>query len=270
MASVNSLRPTKLWWLVGIVLFCLSLVIQLPAQWLVQKFAPNNPYLQQISGNLWQGQANWQLNARPNSPLAGSIDWRWQPWHVLTGKLGMAVDIRSGKTDLQGVVKLTKTSWQVDDFNGKISPDTLAQLVSWQLPDAPITIKQLSIDKNKQGYQDAKGSMSWAGGNLGYPTGGKTYLIKLPTMQGNLTADKATGQPATANTSNPTAAGKSLHLALATPQGERLGDFYIDQDNMIDVSLTQRLLKNMPEYKGKGADDSVVVSIRQPLTSMGN
>jgi len=104
LASVNSLRPTKLWWLVGLVLLCLSLVIQLPAAWLLQKFAPNNPYLQQISGNLWQGQANWQINARPNTPLAGSVDWRWQPWHLLMGKLGMAVDIRSGKTDLQGVV----------------------------------------------------------------------------------------------------------------------------------------------------------------------
>lgn len=270
MATVNSLRPTKLWWLVGLMLLCLSLVIQLPAQWLVQKFAPNNPYLQQISGNLWQGQANWQINARPNMPLAGSIDWRWQPWHLLTGKVGMAVDIRTGKTDLQGVVKFNKTSWQANDFNGKISHDTLAQLVSWQLPDTPITIKALSIDKNKQGYQDAKGSMSWAGGDLGYPTGGKTYLIKLPTMQGNLTADKANGPAANASTGNATASGKSLHLALTTPQGERLGDFYIDQDNMIDVSLTQRLLKNMPAYKGKGADDSVIVSIRQPLTSMSN
>nr|MBP6341893.1 hypothetical protein [Moraxella sp.]MBP7234635.1 hypothetical protein [Moraxella sp.] len=151
---------------------------------------------------------------------------------------------------------------------------TLAQLVSWQLPDAPITIKEMSIEKNKQGYQTAKGSMNWAGGDLGYPTGGKTYLIKLPTMQGNLSADKASVQPIAnangINNSNKTAQGKSLHLALTTPQAERLGDFYLDQDNMIDVSLTQRLLKNMPAYQGKGADDSVVVSIRQPLTSMGN
>nr|WP_286130743.1 type II secretion system protein N [Enhydrobacter aerosaccus] len=274
MASVNSLRPTKLWWLVGLVLLCLSLLIQLPAAWLLQKFAPNNPYLQQISGNLWQGQANWQINARPNTPLAGSVDWRWQPWHLLMGKLGMAVDIRSGKTDLQGVVKFNKTSWQANDFNGKISHDTLAQLVSWQLPDTPITIKEVSIEKNKQGYQTAKGSMNWAGGDLGYSTGGKTYLIKLPTMQGNLSADKASVQPAAnangINNSNKAAQGKSLHLALTTPQAERLGDFYLDQDNMIDVSLTQRLLKNMPAYQGKGADDSVVVSIRQPLTSMGN
>ena len=63
LASVNSLRPTKLWWLVGLVLLCLSLLIQLPAAWLLQKFSPNNPYLQQVSGNLWQGQANWQINA---------------------------------------------------------------------------------------------------------------------------------------------------------------------------------------------------------------
>ena len=93
-------------------------------------------------------------------------------------------------------------------------------------------------------------------------------------MQGNLSADKASVQPVAnangINNSNKAAQGKSLHLALTTPQAERLGDFYLDQDNMIDVSLTQRLLKNMPAYQGKGADDSVVVSIRQPLTSMGN
>ena len=55
---------------------------------------------------------------------------------------------------------------------------------------------------------------------------------------------------------------------MTMPQGQRLGDLYLDNDNMVDVALTQRLLKKMPEYKGQGADDSVVVSIRQPLAGM--
>lgn len=39
-------------------------------------------------------------------------------------------------------------------------------------------------------------------------------------------------------------------------QDKRLGDLYIDGDNMLDVSLTQRLLENMPEYKGQAPQDN--------------
>ena len=34
---------------------------------------------------------------------------------------------------------------------------------------------------------------------------------------------------------------------------------------MLDVSLTQRLLENMAEYKGEAPQDTPVVSVRQPL-----
>lgn len=36
---------------------------------------------------------------------------------------------------------------------------------------------------------------------------------------------------------------------------------------MLDVSLTQRLLENMPEYSGQAPQDTPVVSVRQPLLS---
>ncbi|MFW2178465.1 MULTISPECIES: type II secretion system protein N [unclassified Moraxella] len=272
-------RPTKLWWLVGLVLLCVFLLIQLPAQWLLNKFSPNNPYLQQVSGNLWQGQANWQVMTQPNAPLTGTAQWQWQPWHILTGKFGSAVTIRTGKTELKGQVKLGKDSWQANDFSGKITADTLRQIVNWQLPDTPITIKEVSLAKSKQGFDKADGTLNWAGGEMSYPTGGRSYKMNLPNMQGGLSVDKGNaGQsPNTTNANvnngnngNATSTnGQRLHLALTNPQGQRFGDFYIDNDNMLDVALTQRFLKNMPEYKGQGVDDSVVVSIRQPLTSMG-
>ena len=272
MASVNPLRPTKLWWLVALLLLCLSLVIQLPAQWLVQKFAPNNPYLQQISGNLWQGQANWQLMTRPNTPLAGTLDWQWQPWHLFTGNLGMKVVVRTGSTNLQGVVEFNQRLWQAENFNGKITHETLSQLVSWQLPDAPIQVKDVAVTKNQQGYQDAKGTLNWAGGTLVYPSGGQTYLIKLPIMVGTIGSDKSpsnsSSSSAPPSNDNSTAQAKRLQVALTTPNGERLGDIAIDPDNMVDIALTQRLLKNMPNYQGNGADDSTAVSLRQPLSSM--
>lgn len=256
MAKAN-LKPTKLWWLIGLVLFGLCLVLQLPARWLVEKFAPNNPIIQQVSGNIWQGQISWQIAPRPNTPLAGTLQWQWQPYHLITGKLGMAVAIRTGQTTLNGKIKLGKNTWQANDFSGKITPDTLNQLVNWRLPDTPIIIKDLTIHKNTTGFQQANGNLSWAGGDLGYIMGGKTYPINLPNMVGTLNSKKS-------NNNQPT----QLHLALTTAQGQRLGDFYLDNDNMLDVELTQRLLKNMPSYRSNGADDSVVVSLRQPLMSM--
>lgn len=269
MASVIPSRPTKLWWLVGLILLCLCLVVQLPARWIVQKFAPNNPYLQQISGNLWQGQANWQLMTKPNVPLAGSVDWQWQPWHLLTGKVGMKVTIRSGKTALHGNVKFGKNSWQANDFNGKITADTLKQIVNWQLPDTPISVKDVSITQTNQRYQSAKGVLNWTGGELGYPTGGRVYRMTMPTVVGTLATDKGGATTASSATQAGSASGGSrLQLAMTTPQGQRLGDIYIDNDDMLDIALTQRLLKNMPDYKGQGADDSVVVSLRQPIASL--
>lgn len=268
MASIPA-RPTKIWWLIGLVLLCLCLVVQLPARWLVQKFAPNNPYLQHISGNLWQGEASWQVMTQPTVPLAGTLSWRWQPWHLVTGKLGFATEVRSGKTRLTGVTKVGKSNWQLVGFSGNLAADTLKQVVNWQLPDTPMKLNDVNVTRSQQGFDNASGTFQWNGGELGYPSGGRVYQIVMPTMVGTLSADKPTGQTSGNNASAASAAsGKRLHLAMATPQGQRLGDLYLDNDNMVDVALTQRLLKTMPNYQGQGTDDSVVVSIRQPLAGM--
>lgn len=274
MATAVS-HPTKLWWLIGLILLTVCLLVQLPASWIIQKFAPNTPYLQQITGNLWQGNANWQVAINPSKALTGTVGWRWQPWQLLTGKLGFRADIRTGKTNLIGNVTVNQSSWQIDDFNGKIAADTLKQGLNWQLPDTPIRVKDLAMTHKAQGFERATGNLNWTGGELGYPSGGRVYKITMPTMMGTVSLDKAGSMstPPTPNSPNATSPttpsnGQRLHLALTTPQGQRLGDMYLDNDNMVDVALTQRLLKNMPDYKGQAADDSIVVSLRQPLSSM--
>lgn len=263
MAKV-ALKPTKLWWLIGLVLFGLCLVLQLPARWLVEKFVPNNPMIQQVSGNIWQGQISWQIAPRPNTPLAGTLQWQWQPWHLITGKFGANVVISTGQTKVNGQIKVGKNQIQANEFSGKITPDTLNQFINGRLPETPIVIKNLTLHKDNAGFQQANGELSWAGGELAYVMGGKSYPINLPNMVGTL-ANKKGGTNNAQDNSNTTS---RLHLALSTPQGQRLGDFYLDNDKMLDVELTQRLLKNMPSYRGNGADDSVVVSLRQPLMSM--
>ena len=261
-------RPRKLWWLFGFILFALFAVLQMPAAWLLEKYAPDTPYVQHVSGNLWQGSAIWQLPVSA-TPLTGAAEWSWQPWHLLLGKLGAEVDISSEQTRLNGQVKVGTSSWQIQNMSGKIAPETLASVVDWQLPNAPIQVNNVSLKrqsaanaaassssensgKNVAGFSEASGQLTWVGGEVGYPSGGKVFYITMPALRAELSAEQKNNK-------------NLLHINLVNNQDKRLGDLYIDGDNMLDVSLTQRLLENMPEYKGQAPQDTPVVSVRQPL-----
>ncbi len=257
-------RPRKLWWLLGFIFFALFAVLQMPAAWLLEKYAPDTPYVQHVSGNLWQGSAIWQLPVSA-TPLTGAAEWSWQPWHLLLGKLGAEVDISSEQTRLNGQVKVGTSSWQIQNMSGKIAPETLSNVVDWQLPNTPIQVNNVSLKrqsaknsessssgKNAAGFREASGQLTWVGGEVGYPSGGKVFYLTMPALRAELSAEQKNNK-------------NLLHVNLINNQDKRLGDLYIDGDNMLDVSLTQRLLENMPEYKGQAPQDTPVVSVRQPL-----
>ena len=260
-------RPRKLWWLLGFIFFALFAVLQMPAAWLLEKYAPDTPYVQHVSGNLWQGSAIWQFPVSA-TPLTGAAEWSWQPWHLLLGKLGAEVDISSEQTRLNGQVKVGSSSWQIQNMSGKIAPETLSNVVDWQLPNTPIQVNNISLKrqsaanpastssensgKNAAGFSEAGGQLTWVGGEVGYPSGGKVFYITMPALRAELSAEQKNNK-------------NLLHVNLINNQDKRLGDLYIDGDNMLDVSLTQRLLENMPEYKGQAPQDTPVVSVRQPL-----
>ena len=266
-ASLSSnKRPRKLWWFIGLLIFVLFALLQMPAAWIIQKVAPKSPYVQHVSGNLWQGSMIWQLpiaslsSSSAQAPLTGAAQWTWQPWHLLTAKLGADVEVSSGQTRLAGQVKVARNSWQVNEMSGKIAPETLSSLVNWQLPQAPIQVNAVSLqrqssagsDKQHSGFIKADGQLTWVGGEMGYPSGGKVFYITIPALRAQLSQEQKNNH-------------NLLHIHLLNNQEKRLGDLYIDGDNMLDVSLTQRLLENMAEYKGQAPQDTPVVTVRQPL-----
>ena len=267
-ASSHKRPRRKLWWLVGLILFALFAVLQMPAAWLLEKYAPETPYVQHVSGNVWQGAAIWQIPLSA-APLIGAAEWSWQPWHLLLGKFGAEVDILSEQTRLNGQVKIGANSWEIKDMSGKIAPETLTRVVDWQLPNTPIQVNNISLkrqsgsdtadngstnesSKNLSGFSQAAGQLTWVGGELGYPSGGKVFYITIPALRAELSAEQKNNK-------------NLLHINLVNNQDKRLGDLYLDGDNMLDVSLTQRLLESMPEYKGQAPQDTPVVSVRQPL-----
>ena len=250
-------RPKKIWWLVVVIVLSVCVFVQLPAIWLLNKFAPDNNAIQQISGNIWQGSAIVQipteLLSTTTPPISASVTWQWQPWVLLFGKLGAEVDIKSGQTQLHGQVNRGLDQWQLRDWSGKIDKQTLASVVDWQLPDAPIQVNALSLNRVEDtGFEQVSGQLTWVGGEMGYPSGAKIYQILLPAMRADLSDEQKDGQ-------------QVLHANLVNNEGKRFGDIYLDNDAMMDISLTQRFLENMPEYTGSAPADTPVVSVRQPL-----
>ena len=255
--STQSAKPRKIWWLVAIVIFALCILVQLPAIWLLNKFAPDNNTIQHVSGNIWHGSAIVQMPAsltNSNSlPAPASVTWQWRPLAVFIGKLSADVDIQSGQSQLHGQLSRGLNQWQLRDWSGKIDKQTLASFVNWQLPDAPMQVNAVSLNMvEESGFEDVSGQLTWVGGELGYPSGGKTFQILLPAIRADLSNEKKDEQ-------------QVLHANLVSHDGKRFGDIYIDNDAMLDVSLTQRFLENMPEYEGSAPADTVVVNVRQPL-----
>ena len=148
-------------------------------------------------------------------------------------------------------------------MSGKIAPETLASVVNWQLPNTPIQLNGVSLHHQSAAgektarFSEADGQLTWVGGEVGYPNAGKILYITMPPMRAQLSVEQKNNN-------------SLLHVNLLNNQDKRLGDLYLDGDNMLDVSLTQRLLENMPEYKGQAPQDTPVISVRQPLlTGLG-
>lgn len=240
-------QPGKGWWAFAVLLLMFFIVLQLPAAWIIARVSPSNPYIDSVSGSIWQGQADWHVNE-----LQGVASWKLRPWSLVLLRLGADVELRTGETRLNGNMAVGFKQRRIENLNGQISTQTLRTLLPWQWPNNPINIRDLKVIFHQQkGWQTADGQLSWTGGILGYPFEGRVERANLPPLVARLSADKG-----------------RLQLNMTTAQNERMGDIYLSNDNMLEVQLTQRLLLTVAGYRGQAGLDTAVVSTRQPLSSL--
>ncbi len=67
-------------------------------------------------------------------------------------------------------------------------------------------------------------SLTWVGGEVGYPSGGKVFYLTMPALRAELSAEQKNNK-------------NLLHVNLINNQDKRLGDLYIDGDNMLRCEL---------------------------------
>ncbi len=242
---MSSKPKTFKWLILAIVAFFIFVVLQVPAAWLISKFYKNNQVLHNVSGNIWQGSADWK-----KGQLRGSLNWQVRPLDLLLLRLGANVEVHSGNTKVAGVMAygLTKTL-VARNLEGQVAPETLKNLADWQWPTNAIQFKQLDFKYKKQnGFSDVSGQLNWTGGELIYTFAQRQERMSVPVLAGKL-ADES---------------GKLL-LDVRDSRDQKMLNIELDPDLMLNVQLTQRMLLNVPSYEGKAGLDTYVNSTRQPL-----
>ena len=237
------------WWIFAIFAFLIFIILQIPATWLIAKFSKDNQILHNVSGNIWQGHADWQ-----QGQLRGSVHWKTRPLDLLLMRLGANLDIHSGNTQFNGVFGYGfGQKIMVRDLQGTISPETLKYFANWQWPQNAIQLKDVQLNYQKEkGFGSAKGQLHWGGGELSYTLGQRQDRMNVPSLIAELKDEN--GQ---------------LQIDVRDQRSQKMANLSLDPSFMLDVQLTQRMLLNIPSYQGKAGLDTYVISSRQPLLQGG-
>lgn len=246
---MNKKSKKLMWWGIATAALLVFILLQVPASWLISKFYKNNQVLKNVSGNIWQGQADWQ-----KGQLRGSVAWKTRPFDLILMRAGADLEIHSGKTQINTVVGYGfGKKIIVKNMNGQISADTLKNIVNWQWPNNNIQVSDVAFRYHPEsGFSRSDGDMNWAGGALVYEFAQRQERMDIPVLTG-LVSDES---------------GKLL-VALQDQRGQKMANLSLDHSLMLDVQITQRLLMNVASYTGKAGLDTFVISSRQPLMNGG-
>ena len=225
--------------------FFIFVLLQIPAAWLISKFYKNNQVLQNVSGNIWQGQADWH-----KGNLRGSLSWKTRPLDLFLLRLGAHIEVHSGHTQLDAIAGYgLGKKVIIHDLNGQIAPETLKNIVDWQWPINAIQLQDINFNyKTEQGFSQTDGQLQWAGGELIYTYAQRQDRMNMPSLKGKLSDEN-----------------NKLMFDLRDQRDQKLIALELDPSLMLDVQLTQRLLMNIASYDGKAGLDTYVISSRQPL-----
>ena len=246
MAKTNR---TLYWWVFAALTFVFFVFLQVPAAWLIAKFYNNNHLLHNVSGNIWQGQADWK-----HGQLRGTLTWSSRPLDLILLRLAAQVQIKSGQTELNTKLAygLGKTLY-IQELNGDIAPDTLKLFAAWQWPNQALHLDNINVHYKKDaGFSVVEGQMHWQGGLLIYPFSDRQERIDIPALSAQLKQEK-----------------KQMIVDVRDQREQKMLNVTLDPQLMLDVQLTQRLLLNNSNYQGQASLESYVFSTRQPLIQGG-
>lgn len=113
--------------LIGILLYLLFLVAQMPVAWLIARMPTDSPVLLlQASGSPWNGQVArviWRVDAERID--LGALNWNWLPGELLGGRIGIHFGLQREADVLGGIVLLEQNGWTLKNLRGPIDASLL-------------------------------------------------------------------------------------------------------------------------------------------------
>jgi hypothetical protein len=116
-------RQFLLYGLYGVLAGGFFLVAHMPATQLVARMGDTGPLrLVGQHGTLWSGGAR---SIRLNDVTAGPLDWRWQPWRLLLGRIALELDSRHALLNFNGRLELPLTGGRAELLEASADADPM-------------------------------------------------------------------------------------------------------------------------------------------------
>ncbi|UJF19451.1 type II secretion system protein N [Vibrio sp. SS-MA-C1-2] len=245
-------------WLIIIVVllsFIISLVVHLPAQWVIKQLPlPHTVRLQEVSGTLWQGSVKrLMIQGVPQGSISlGQLDWQLSFTSLLTGNV--EADVRFGRGSslgLDGRGKIAVNYQQqltVENLLFSLPASSLIGLSPMPLPvsvtgrvDGVINQWQMS----KPLCSTLKGGLSWQQGSVATPLG----ELPLDTVQGELGCQNSSVTLETTQVSK--AVASELSLSLSPKMGYQLSGWLEPKGGLASSLRSQLKWLGQPDSKGR-------------------
>ncbi len=161
--------PGLRWWLLGLGLYLLFLLLRLPAAtalaWLPQGTLPPGLQFRHAQGTVWAGTLR---DARVAKLALGDLHWRLTPWSLFTGRFGTHVEVDGAIGRASAWIGTGfGGNWRVDDVQGTLQTSAFDPLVRPLMLDGKLLLKGLSAEFEPGVRWQMEGAAVWEQARIG-------------------------------------------------------------------------------------------------------
>lgn len=143
--------------------------------------------LSNFAGVFWQGSVSIAINKLP----LGKVHWEIQPSAFIDGQLGASLTFKGPFHDFKGLFSGTGEYLQISQLNGQIEADAITPFASAYglYPDGIVSIRDISVEIQRDWLTQLTGELSWDGGSIQYRNMDAKATYALPPLTGLLSLD---------------------------------------------------------------------------------
>lgn len=245
---------TRNYFIIALAVYCLTILVQLPASVLILPLAKNLDQkvfsVQNVSGTLWQGQLQAELEQQ-----FVDVSWDWHLWQLLLFSVNADVHIKSAVLEAKSEINLAPGALGFDGFSGLVKSQALNALLKDKGVNAQIEndiyLKNLSLHRGNGTFVSASGQASWEGGLIrakDLPDG----KAEFPSLLANVNLEES---------------GLNISLVEAKNQDAMILDIFLSHNGQAHLRLREQVDQyvKVPSQLLRGNSENVMFEIKRQI-----